>query len=70
MTRVRGSLARVLPQTAADDDDLFRLAQAAWRKRGVATIRTDEIHNDWERKIVENIANRLYGRRNLDTGRD
>ena len=35
----------------------------AWRERGIAMIPVDDLLDDWDRQMVTNIANKLYGRR-------
>jgi hypothetical protein len=38
-------------------------SRRAWRERGIAMIEVDSLLDDWERQMVINIANRLYGKR-------
>ena len=35
----RGSLERHLPRTATNEDELFAMRRAAWRKQGIAVLR-------------------------------
>lgn len=37
--------------------------EKAWHTHGLALIRPGDIHDDFERQTVVNVANRLYGRR-------
>lgn len=38
-------------------------SERAWRERGIAMIPVDDLLDDWDRQMVTNIANKLYGRR-------
>lgn len=59
----RSHLARHQPVTPADDDDLARMARAAWHRAGKALIDPASLSDDWERQTVITIAERLFGRR-------
>lgn len=43
-------------------------SERAWRERGIAMIPVDELCDDWDRQMVTNLANKLYGRRRDDQG--
>ena len=60
---VRGSLERHLPRTATNDDELFVMRRAAWRKQGIAVLRIDDLRDEIIRQAVVNEATRLYGQR-------
>ena len=60
---VHGSLERHLPRTATNDDELFVMRRAAWRKQGIAVLRVDDVRDDIIRQAVVNEATRLYGQR-------
>jgi len=60
---VRGSLERHLPRTATNDDELFAMRRAAWRKQGIAVLRIDDLRDEIIRQAVVNEATRLYGQR-------
>ena len=60
---VRGSLERHLPRTATNDDELFAMRRAAWRKQGIAVLRIDDVADEIIRQAVVNEATRLYGQR-------
>ena len=60
---VRGSLERHLPRTATNEDELFAMRRAAWRKQGIAVLRVDDVRDDIIRQAVVNEATRLYGQR-------
>ena len=60
---VRGSLERHLPQTATNEDELFAMRRAAWRKQGIAVLRIDDVRDEIIRQAVVNEATRLYGQR-------
>jgi hypothetical protein len=61
----RGSLERHLPRTAPNEDELFAMRRAAWRKQGIVVMVPDDIRNEWTRQAVVNEATRLYGRREV-----
>lgn len=62
--RISSPLGRVVGETGADDRHLNDMAMAAWHKRGVVMIRPGDLRNDIDRLHVEQIAERLYGKRN------
>jgi hypothetical protein len=57
------ALARLLPSTPASEDDLRAMRAAAWHKQGVLVLVLDTVTDSWERKFLEGVGNRLYGRR-------
>jgi hypothetical protein len=57
------ALARLLPITPASEDDLHSMRAAAWHKQGVLVVVLDTVTDSWERKFLEGIGNRIYGRR-------
>ncbi|MDG4574461.1 MAG: hypothetical protein P9C36_02655 [Defluviicoccus sp.] len=62
---VRGSLERHLPRTATNDDELFVMRRAAWRKQGIVVLRIDDVRDEIIRQAVVNEATRLYGQREM-----
>jgi hypothetical protein len=62
---VRGSLERHLPRTATNEDELFAMRRAAWRKQGIAVLRIDDVRDEIIRQAVVNEATRLYGQREM-----
>ena len=62
---VRGSLERHLPRTATNEDELFIMRRAAWRKQGIAVLRIDDVADEIIRQAVFNEATRLYGQREV-----
>ena len=62
---VRGSLERHLPRTATNEDELFAMRRAAWRKQGIAVLRIDDVRDEIIRQAVVNDATRLYGQREI-----
>ncbi|MDG4601838.1 MAG: hypothetical protein P9C55_03640 [Defluviicoccus sp.] len=62
---VRGSLERHLPRTATNEDELFAMRRAAWRKQGIAVLRIDDVRDEIIRQAVVNEATRLYGQREI-----
>ncbi|MFZ1416694.1 MAG: hypothetical protein WAS73_19285 [Defluviicoccus sp.] len=61
----RGSLERHLPRTATNEDDLFVMRRAAWRKQGIVVLRIDDVRDEIIRQAVVNEATRLYGQREM-----
>jgi hypothetical protein len=57
------ALARLIPPTPASEAELRAMRAAAWHKQGVLVVIPDLIADSWERKLLEGIGNRLYGRR-------
>lgn len=57
------ALARLLPIPPASEDDLRSMRAAAWHKQGVLVVVLDTVTDSWERKLLEGIGNRIYGRR-------
>ncbi|MDS4011554.1 MAG: hypothetical protein RKK15_09155 [Defluviicoccus sp.] len=62
---LRGSLERHLPRTAPNEDELFVMRRAAWRKQGIAVLRIDDVRDEIIRQAVVNEATRLYGEREM-----
>ncbi len=61
--RVRSSLGARLPRTETSPDEMSALRRRAWRKQGIAVIDLARLGDPWERQVVTNIAERLYGKR-------
>jgi hypothetical protein len=59
-------LGRHVGRSAADAEDIDRLARAAWRSRGVALIDPDRVADPWAAQVVRNVAVQLYGPREPD----
>ena len=62
---MRSSLERHLPRTATNEDELFVMRRAAWRKQGIAVLRIDDLRDEIIRQAVVNEATRLYGQREV-----
>lgn len=62
------ALAHLLPISPASEDDLRAMRAAAWHKQGVLVVVIDTVTDSWERKFLESIGTRLYGRRSSVTG--
>lgn len=60
---VRSYLSRYQPIRATEDDELRSMMRAAWHRREIACLPVAEIADDWERQVIINVAERLYGRR-------
>lgn len=61
---MRSSLARLVPRTPLDDDEIRRLATVVWHSRGVALLDPAQVQDAYERQAIINAASRLYGKRN------
>ena len=61
----RGSLERHLPRMAMNEDELYDMRRAAWRKQGIAVLRIDDVRDEIIRQAVVNEATRLYGQREV-----
>ena len=59
----RCALARMIPQQAATGEELTEMKEKAWHRQELLVVRPDQAIDDWERQILINIGNRLYGRR-------
>lgn len=59
---IRTSLRRA-PRPAMSLEALKAMAGRAWRERGVAIIWPDQVHNDFDRQAIINVANEIYGKR-------
>ena len=59
---VRSSLTRLQHQQPANDDELFLMRRAAWRKQKIVVLRPEDISDDWVRQAVINEAIKQYGR--------
>ena len=62
---VRGSLERYLPQPAPNEDELFAMRRAAWRRQGIVVLRIDDVRDEIIRRAVVDEATRLYGQREV-----
>lgn len=60
---------RFHPQEQASDDDLRRMAAAAWHKQGVLMIRVDEVANWADRAFFAAYGERVHGKRGATDGR-
>jgi hypothetical protein len=58
---ISSSLSRMQPQQPANDNDLFAMRRAVWRKQGIIVIRPDDISDDWIRQAMINEAKKQYG---------
>ena len=61
MTAPRSQLARWQPAPAATDDDLARMARAAWQ-RGWLVLRVDNLPT-FDRDLATALGNQYHGRR-------
>lgn len=65
---MKSYLARHQPEPVKDEIGLRAMRAAAWHKLGIITIRIDEIEDDLERRFIEGVATRMFGRRNVSRG--
>lgn len=63
MTAIRTSLQRHQPYTPMNDDELRRKAAQLWRETGTVMAKPDWIHNDIDRQMINNVGEKLYGKR-------
>ena len=63
--RYRCPLGRLQPQNT----DVESVKREGWRDQGILVISTEDQRLDWaERQILKQIAERLYGRREVSHG--
>jgi hypothetical protein len=60
--KIRSSLSRLQPQQPANDDELFTMRRAAWRKQRIIVIRPEDVPDEWVRQAMINEATRQYGK--------
>ncbi|CAN0355937.1 unnamed protein product, partial [Phaeothamnion confervicola] len=60
---VRSSLSRTIPRPQTPEWELEEFRRRAWQMDGVACIKVDRINDDWERQVIVNVANKLFGER-------
>lgn len=60
---MKSSLSKHLPRPKTPEWELEEFRRRAWIIDGVACIKVDRLNDDWERQIVTNVANRLWGNR-------
>lgn len=60
---MRSSLSRTVPRPKTPEWELEEFRRRAWIFDGVACLHIDRIKDDWQRQVVINLANELYGRR-------
>lgn len=65
---MRSSLAKYQPRKVWGDDEIKERARRAWVRDGILLIRPDtDIKNEWDRRYLTEIGNKLYGVRNGPT---
>ena len=63
--RYRSPLARLQPQST----DVEAIKREGWREQGILVISTEDQRLDWmKRQLLKQIAERLYGRREVSHG--
>jgi hypothetical protein len=60
---MKSSLARFIPRSNADEEQLFAMRRDAWVKHGFICVRPGDVTNEFDRQAIVNVANRLYGKR-------
>ena len=63
MSPYRSPLAAAISSGPSSPDHIRAMAIAAWRSRGVVLVNVDQLTDDWERQMLTNLANRIYGQR-------
>ena len=59
-------LGKYIGNSAITEDEMFRLAKAAWNERHVLTVPMAPggvVIDDWHRQALENVGNKVYGKR-------
>lgn len=64
---IRSSLSRHQARPKTPEWELDEFRRKAWLHDRIACIRVDALNDDWERQIVTNIANRLFGQTTGET---
>lgn len=65
---MKSCLSKHIPETPKDEDGLRAMRAAAWHRLGIITIRIDEIEDELERRFLEGMATRMFGRRSVSRG--
>lgn len=60
---IANSLARHLPRTPTDDEQMEAMRRKAWTEQGVAVLDPAVIYDDFQRQVVINLADQRYGKR-------
>lgn len=63
---MKSYLGRHVGKPALTEEEMFRLAKAAWHERHVLTVPLAPggvIIDDWHRQALENVGVKLYGER-------
>lgn len=63
---VKSQLDGPTGKSALTEEEMFRLAKAAWHLRHVLTVPMAQggvTIDDWHRQALENVGNKLYGAR-------
>ena len=64
MTRISSIYGRGQPEPCdPDDDEMQRMARRAWQERGWLCVPMASITDEWQRRDLEALGNRLYGER-------
>ena len=59
-------LGKHIGNSAITEDEMFLLAKAAWHARHVLTVPMAPggvVIDDWHRQALENVGNKVYGKR-------
>ena len=60
---MKSNLGAIQPQRQASKADLQEMAKLAWLERGVLTVQISSVDNEFDRLLLTQIAERLYGKR-------
>lgn len=63
MSRIRTSLQAAQPYTPWNDDELRRKAAKLWHESGTVMVRPEWVFNTLDRQHMQNIAERMFGKR-------
>lgn len=60
---MRSYLSKHLPESPTPQDQIHRMAAAAFHKEGIVVIPLDKVTNDFDRQLIVNVGEKLYGKR-------
>jgi hypothetical protein len=60
---VSDPLARLIGRSPTDEAQLRAMRAAAFHQRGFVCVHLDDIRNPIDRQVVENLGERMYGKR-------
>lgn len=61
--RPRSSFDGRTPYTPMNEDELRQKAARLYKEQGTVMIKPEWLHNDFDRQHLQNVAEKLFGRR-------